>query len=181
MSLKEAIELQFTLEYESSQWSGIAYHGNSINVEYEDAIDSFKSQFKDFGAVWFTKDERFAMEFSKKHYNEDAEDQVRVIFKCRVTLDNYVDIDYETYQDMITTANSDSLHNYIPALKKMGYDGWITEGDVNGQPFDDIAVFEPEKSIKPMMGKIHMDGQWSKWIPISDLEKVVYLSKFTEL
>lgn len=181
MSLSEAIQLQLTLEYESSQWSGIAYHGNTINPDYEEAIDSFKSQFQDFGAVWFTKDEKFAMDFANKYYQEDSDDHVKVIFKCRVSFDNYVDIDYETYQDMITTANSDRLKDYIPSLKKLGYDGWITEGDVNGKPYDDIAVFEPEKSIKPIEGKVFVDGQWSKWITLGDLEKIIYLSKFADL
>ena len=184
MSLKkliESIQVNLTLEYESSQWSGIAYHGNTVNPDYEQAIDTFSTQFNDQGVIWLTKDERFAQEFAESYYQSDSEDSVMIVYKCRVTLYNYCDIDYQTYQNIINSSTSDSLHDYIPALKELGYDGWITEGDVNGQPYDDIAVFEPNKSIEPLEGKVFIDGKWSKFISLSELERVIYISKFQSL
>lgn len=181
MSLSKNIGISLKLHFESSQYSGIVYHGNSISLNYEKAIDIFKNQFQDFGAVWMTKNEDFAEEFSQKFYNEESDDALRVVFKCRLTLMNYVDIDYETYQDILNSSNSDSLKDYIPALKYLGYDGWITQGDLNGDPYDDIAVFEPNKSIEIISAKAYLDNGWSDWISMDNLERFIYIAKMGNL
>lgn len=177
MSLQEAIQLNLKLEFESSQWSGIAYHGNTISVNYDTAIQTIGSQFEDFDAVWFSKDISFAEEFANKFYKKNSEDSIRVIFKSRVTLNNYADIDYDAYQQIINISNSDSLHDYIPHLKKLGYDGWMTEGDVNNNPYDDITVFNPNESVELLEAKVFIDDSWSSWISIDQLEHIVYICK----
>lgn len=179
--LKEDIGVSLKLQFESSQYSGIVYHGNSISVNYETAIDSFKSQFEDFGAVWMTKNEDFAEEFAQKFYKKDSDKSLRVVFKCRLTLDNFVDIDYSTYQDILNSANSDNLKDYIPALKYLGYDGWMTEGDLNEDPYDDIAVFNPDKSIEILSAKAYLENGWSDWISLENLERFIYITKMQNL
>lgn len=179
--LTENILLDLQLEFESFKWEGIAYHGNVISVNYESAVESLQSQFEDFDAIWLSKDIEFAKEFTEKFYKEDSENKIKVIYKSRVTLQNYADIDYKSYQKIININSSDDLHDYIPHLKQLGYDGWITEGDINSNPYDDITVFYPEKSINILQAKVFVDGEWSKWISMDHLEHFIYICKFNNI
>lgn len=180
MSLKklyrEAIELK--VRFKSSPFESVVYHGNTINQDYEDAISTIVSEFKDFGATWFSKSQEFAEEFAREYYNGNADDQVMVVYKCIVRMDNCLYIDYEKYQEIINIDTEDSLKSYIPVMKQLGYDGYVTEGDFNGKPYDDIGVFYPEKQVEVQQAKLYNGDRWT---PYFDLHEVNTLVKFTSL
>jgi len=125
--------------------SGTFYHGTSFDKD-EEPFDSFSIDMSDYPAVWVTDDEEIAKEFASNR------EGIPVLYTINFNSNKMAQIDYSLFEDLKDYLGFFDLRESIEWLRNLGFEGWVTQGSVGTDLYNDIAIFYEDmieiKSIK---------------------------------
>ena len=176
MSLRKILieNYEYNLDIPSESITGKDfYHGTLLYKDWDyELIRNFSPQdYSDWDASWITDKEHIAETYAMRWGIED--ENVPVVYKLKVNLSNVAIIDKDMVEELDYTFDlGEDLHEYITALKEIGFDGWRTLGSIGEAVYDDIAVFWTD-NVEIYQAKLYLKGRWTNFYDIDRLRKEI--------